>query len=88
MRKKFLSLEAERVTNGLFNKAKDSVYDETLLEYKHSFVQDLGNFLGTMRMEENDISSILQRYDYIFETYETKPSTYEVTDFDNTSNLL
>ena len=44
------------------DKRKDWVHNEFMLDYEQMNSQDLGSFLGTMRLREEDITFNLQKY--------------------------
>ena len=60
--------------------AEDSVYDEIIMEYKHSIFQNLEKFLRTIGTKEDDIIFFLQAYSSNLITYEILPGMNEVFD--------
>ena len=84
--RKILNLTREETNYiGSSIKAKDSVCDEIILEYKQSLFQDLESVLRTMPTEGDDSNFILQSYNSDFESYEMPPGKYEVS---NNKNIL
>ena len=69
--------EKRRESNGKINKAAEIVYDEILMEYEQSFIQDFQIFLRAMRKEEGYIQFILQVFISKFVTYEIPPGIYD-----------
>ena len=65
--RKILRLKVEEIESiGFSKKGRRLVYDENIMEFEPSVFQDLGKFLRTMRMEEDDISFKLHKHNSNF----------------------
>ena len=80
LRRTLKQTEDEKQSLENFTKAKNSIYNENILNYEPSFSRIFESFLRTMSRAVDFIAFTLQKHSLGFETYEIPPGKHDVDD--------